>query len=103
MNQLFKLRFNIIDLIGGAMLCIFLSRGQWIMALVSGIALAGLSVIGHNMLKLYTMNRQWQMLVEQHENWLVPAIKKHRELFGSSLKDAVTIVRAYRDKKGLPQ
>ena len=94
MNKLFHMRFNIIDLIGTSTVSIYLSRGQFVVALVASVIGVVLSLVLDGVFKLHAMNQQWQQLADAEQ--LVPAVKKHRELFGSSLKDAHHAVMEYK-------
>ena len=98
MKFLFSHRFNLIDMVGCAALSVLVSTGQLLMALVVGIIMASISAISRCVITFHLANRQWQRLVDEQPDYLIPAIKKHRELFGSTLKDAYEVVVDYRDK-----
>lgn len=99
MNFIFEPRLSLFDSACTSAMAILLYRGQWMLAL--GIAIIGVlfSQLTIGAIALRAMNKQWQCLVPTGNESLVPAIKKHRELFNTGLKEAVDAVRAYRDNK----
>lgn len=102
MEYIFKNRFSLFDTTIITVFTVMLMQNRWITALL--VFLIGTMVSGffnavlNGVMRVRAMNQEWQALVPSNDGSLVPAIKRHRELFNSDLKTAVETVRAYRDK-----
>ena len=96
---LFQNRFSMFDNIVISSSATLILQGRWLIALIIFVMGAIFCILMQSHLLLKAKNKEWQELVvsEESAGSNVPAIKKHRELFGTGLKEAVDAVRAYRD------
>lgn len=93
MNYLLAPRFNMID--STAMICfgILFSRGEFLKAVLLFLGAVVLSSLLQYLLGKHAKDRQWQSLADTGQK--VAAIKLHRQIYQSSLKEALDAVDAY--------
>ena len=97
MKYLLQKRFNMVDMIGGSVVSIYISRGEVAIGLLLGVIGAFISIVYTGIYSLRYMNQQWQTISDQGNR--VGAIKKHRELFKTGLKEAVEAVQRYESNR----
>jgi ribosomal protein L7/L12 len=94
MSYFIERRFNILDAMVIAALSIFIAQGQFVLALITVCVGIFVALITQAYFGKRAKDRQWQVLARQ--DLKVRAIKRHRELYGSSLKEALDAVQAYQ-------
>jgi hypothetical protein len=93
MKYLLEKRFNFIDSVAISAMCIYISQGNFKMALVAACVGALVNIIAQIFYGKWSMDRQWQKMTR--ERGRVLGIKMHRELYNSSLRDALEAVTQY--------
>ena len=93
-------RFNVIDTMMICAIGILIAQSQFLMAAAVGIAGMVITSTVSAVFGKRAKDRQWQLISKQGNT--VGAIKKHRELYGTSLKQALDIVYAYEGKPPRP-
>lgn len=97
MKFLTECRFNIIDSTFIAVVVSYLGQGHYLLA----VLFAALGATINSLVEHYGKNRLWQELLKAGQK--VEAIRVHRTLFKSTLKDALEAVNAYEAKLKLRQ
>jgi ABC-type multidrug transport system fused ATPase/permease subunit len=102
MEFLIKHRFSYIDLLCMSIISSLLGAGYYLLsALILLIAVPIVVLIEHYFgeeAKKKELDKQWQNHV--HAQRLVEALRTHRTIYGSSLKEAHDIVRKYQSRMG---
>lgn len=93
MNYLLAPRFNMIDSTAMIIFGILFARGEFLQAVLTFLGAAIFSSLLQHLFSKHAKDRQWQSLADTGKK--VAAIKLHRELYKSSLKEAHDAVCAY--------
>ncbi len=93
MNYLLAPRFNMIDSTAMIVFGILFSRGEFLKAVLLFLGAVVFSSLLQHLLGKHAKDKEWQSLADSGQK--VAAIKRRRELYNSSLKEALDAVDAY--------
>ena len=97
MKYILAPRFNMIDSTALIMIGILLAQSRFLQAVMVFLGAVFISSTLQFFYGKYAKDRQWQSLADNGQK--IAAIKRHRELYKSTLKEAVDVVNAYETLK----
>jgi len=97
MAYLLTPRFNMIDSTALIVFGILFAQGELLQAVLVFLGAVILSSLLQYFFNKNAKDKQWQSLADSGQK--VAAIKRHRELYQSSLKEALDVVDAYQAKR----
>lgn len=98
MKYILAPRFNMIDSTALIVFFTLFAQGKFLQAVLVFLGAIFLSSLLQHFFNKRGKEKQWQSLADSGQK--VAAIKRHRELYGSTLKDALNAVDAYVAKQG---
>ena len=93
MNYILAPRFNMIDSTAMIVFGTLFAQGEFLQAVLVFLGAVTLSSLLQHLFGKHSKDKQWQALADAGQK--VAAIKRHRELYNSTIKDALEIVDAY--------
>lgn len=93
MNYILAPRFNMIDSTAMIVFGILFAQGEFLQAVMMFLGAVILSSLLQHLFGKHAKDKEWQSLADTGQK--VAAIKRHRQLYKSSLKEALDAVDAY--------
>ena len=93
MNYLLTPRFNMIDSTAMIVFGILFAQGEFLQAVMVFLGAVIFSSLLQHLFGKHAKDRQWQSFADSGQK--ITAIKVHRQLYQSSLKEALDAVDAY--------